>query len=118
MLLAAGEAVWFLFRVLLVCGIYLFAKHAASTGRMRPVKHYAFAIGGALFLALYAWSGYGTHSETDDDGDPLYGRGGGIVQDFEPTSAQRNAHGVRLFIIVLIPALIGTYRGNEAAQTK
>ena len=60
---------------------------------------------GASVIALMVWAGYGTYTE---DADPLFG-GGTTVVDFVPTAIERDLVGSRVFIDLLLPALVGTY---------
>lgn len=60
---------------------------------------------GATVIALMVWAGYGTHTE---DADPLFG-GGTTVVDFVPTAVERDLVGSRVFVDLLLPALLGTY---------
>jgi hypothetical protein len=101
-------------RIWLVYIAFNMARHFAGTGSASPARAYLWTIGVPAFLALMAWSTYGTHTE---EADPLYG-GGDVVQDFEPTPRQRNHHGMRVFFYFSIPALAGTYIGLRDRRTR
>jgi len=60
---------------------------------------------GASVITLMLWAGYGTHTE---DVDPLFG-GGTTVVDFVPAAVERDLVEPRVFVDLLLSALVGTY---------
>ena len=112
-----GGAFWDAFGIVLRVGVgvlaWLAARHFATEyepiAKGSPVLAYgrvAFACGVIAFLA---WGSYGTHRE---DVDPLFG-GGEILQDFEPTSQERNKHGLVIFLATFTIAAHGTWYGRN-----
>ena len=98
--------VWIL-RGLILYVAFAGARRLVADGRASPGRAYVATFAIVSFLTLIAWSTYGTHTE---DADPIYG-GGDTVVDFDPTPAQRNWHGLRVFFFLAIPAFTGTYFG-------
>jgi hypothetical protein len=66
---------------------------------------------GVTVIALMVWAGYGTHTE---DADPLFG-GGETVVDFVPPAVERDLIGSRIFVDLLLPALLGAYFARRKA---
>lgn len=64
---------------------------------------------GISILTIASWAGLGTHLENSD---PLFG-GGDTVVDFIPTAVERSNHAINIFFSLLIPAVIGVYRGRN-----
>jgi hypothetical protein len=96
--------------------IFLSYRWGHSTGQewgSQKWKNYcavAFQIGVfCLFLALT----YGTHWEPDSAWDPTDVGGGEVVQDFTPTSKQRNEYGLEHLLTFEIAALFGVYKRNK-----
>jgi hypothetical protein len=96
--------VW-IFRGLILYAAFTGARRLVADGYASPSRAYIATFGVVLFLTLIAWSTYG--AETDDDD---YGRADTVVA-FNPTLAQRNRHGLRVFFFLAIPAFTGTYFG-------
>jgi hypothetical protein len=69
-------------------------------------------------VATFSWATYGTHTETGPDYDPVTGGDVETVEDFKPTSQQRNEHGLTEFLIFEIAVLFGTYKGLKLPAIK
>lgn len=89
----------------LVVGAYFAGQHFATTYK-EGWKNYLVVFYGIGILTLISWAGLGQHVE---DADPVFG-GGEVVQDFVPTAVERANHAINIFVVLLVPALIGMYR--------
>ncbi len=69
-------------------------------------------------VATFGWATYGTHTERGPDYDPVTGGDVETVEDFKPTSQQRNEHGLAEFLIFEIAALFGAYKGLKSPAIK
>jgi hypothetical protein len=107
---------WHWGRFLVIAIAYLASKKLAEDLlRHKPIWEYMlWVFYSATVIALVVWSGYGTHTE---DADPLFG-GGTTVVDFVPTEVERDLVGSRLFLDLLIPALLGAYLSSRAFAGK
>jgi len=103
---AVFDALFLLFRTLAVYWVFSFSRSLASNSKCRRLKAYLWAIGVSGFIALMCWSSYGTHTE----GDPVPG-GLETVVDFVPTYAERNKHGIFIFVAIGLTSLVGTHMG-------
>jgi hypothetical protein len=102
-------------RAILVCISYGLAKHfVVEMKTLSKWKAYFKIILAAVIVSLFFMSTYGTHSEPSpsDEYDGIFGSGE-TVEDFKPTRAERYEYGIIMFIVLLIPALIGTNKGLE-----
>jgi hypothetical protein len=104
---AVLQALSLLVRVFIVYCVFAASKRLASGSKCHRAKACAWAVGASSFLAFLSWQAYGTPFE---DPDPLYG-GGEEVVDFEPTAAQRNQHGLVIFMVLAITSVVGTHLG-------
>ena len=86
----------------LVMVSYLAGRHFATTYE-EGWKNYLLPLYAAGVLALISWARYGEHTE---DADPIRG-GGDIVVDFAPTATARADHAINIFVVLLVPSLIG-----------
>jgi hypothetical protein len=103
------------FRLFVLYLAFAFAYQLALQNTCAAWKSYLLAVASAAVLAYLSWLTYGTHTE---DSDPIFG-GGDVVDDFQPTSHQREQHALFVFAFLVIPAIGGTFFGRrEAAQTK
>ena len=68
-------------------------------------------------LATYSWATYGTHTEEGPDYEPVMGGDVETVEDFKPTTQQRNEHGLSEFLIFEIAALFGAHKGLKSPPT-
>jgi len=68
-----------------------------------------------VIAVIYAFS-YGAHTESGDNYDGLWDHGE-TVQDFIPSPKERNTQGVKIFIVLLVPILAGTYTGLRSNNT-
>lgn len=97
-----------LFFASVIVAFYMMGK--ISVDYFKPQwKAYLAVITAVSILSLISWASYGTHTE---DADPLFG-GGEVVIDFEATRKERNEHLLKVFLTLVIPALIGVYRGHR-----
>lgn len=93
---------------LIVIGAYVLPRDAVKK-TSRPSWHlYLDVIAIIAFLSVIIAAGYGTVIE---GGDPLYG-GGEEVAIVDVTMDMQIEHGLYFFLILVIPAVIGVYRGN------
>lgn len=109
-----GKALWgaagTLFSAILLFWIYQFARTLfASTvpkSSGQRIKDYLYCMVVAAFIALTGWNSYGWHYEGDDDS-------GEYVQDFKPTKQERNEHGVKVFLVFLVPVWLGVTHAHN-----
>jgi hypothetical protein len=104
-----GAAVLPIVRIFFVFAVFGIAVAGASQKCSPAWKAYGGAVAAAGVLAVVAHQSYGTHTE---DADPMFG-GGEVVEDFTPTSHERNKWGWTVFIFIAIPALTGTFVGRR-----
>ena len=95
-------------KAVIVIGAFYFGRHMGKTYKEKW-KNYSVVLGFILLLSFTMWSSYGTHTE---DADPLRG-GGEVITDFEPTDTERNEYGLTMFFVLLIPAILGVYKGQK-----
>jgi hypothetical protein len=93
---------------------YRVAFELSKSSKRKGWEKYSAALLSVLVLSFLMMSIYGTHVE---DADPLYG-GGDTVVDFEPTSEERWAHGSKLFLMAVIPALYGVYQSQRKGKSQ
>jgi hypothetical protein len=83
------------------------ARCMADASSVPPWKVYAGAFIAAVVLSVMASAILGTH---DEDGDPIYGAGTRVI-DRNTTSREREAHGWKVFTLIVIPSLVGVRLG-------
>jgi hypothetical protein len=110
-----GTVFFFYLRVLAIGFVYIMAKflvlgyrrkESSAPDIVAKIICYATCVIVVAVVGFFAWGGYGTH--TEGEGEDRY-----EAVDFVPTPKQRNTHGAKVFLAVLMPALLGVYRGFE-----
>lgn len=73
-------------------------------------RNYLLVLYAVGILSLISWSNLGIHVE---NADPLFG-GGETVTDFIPKPEEGSNHAIKVFLILLIPAIYGVYKKRNA----
>ena len=90
-----------------VVGFFV-AKHAATESRGAAWKTYIQALCAAVLVTvIFAFT----------DGQPSRDFDGNWIEGYEVTDKARVEHALLMFIILLVPALFGVYRGHAARRT-
>lgn len=109
---ALGDAIGILVRIGGGMLVWFTARHFATEyeplARASAVRAYSRVAIVCAIAAFFAWATYGTHVE---DADPLFG-GGDVVADFTPSASERDRHGIVTFLVLLVLAGHGTWRGR------
>jgi heme/copper-type cytochrome/quinol oxidase subunit 4 len=108
------KAIYLLIRFFIIFLAFAVARHFAKESKRAHWKVYLLTFVIIIGLALLSSYTLGTHIE---DSDPLYG-GGETVTDYESTYEQRIKHGIFIFTVLIIPALIGSYKGLQKRNYK
>jgi len=103
------QALYFLFRAYIAYMVFVIARHLTKQSTSPRWLAYLWTLAVVMGFTLVSWYTYGTHVENDD---PIHG-GGETIIDFVSTDEERNKHGVFIFTALLVPSLIGTYKGLE-----
>jgi hypothetical protein len=111
---AVAEAFVILVRIGVGVLVWKVARHFATedepTAKTSPVVAYGRVAFACAVFAVIAWSNYGTEVEPDDD--PLRGSGTRVTV-FEPSDAERNRHGLTVFLVTFVLAGHGTWSGRK-----
>lgn len=104
-------------RALLIFLAYTLAKFLTEKGKSNSLWKVYIKTTVAIFLiVLFLMAKHGTHTEYPDGWDGGLYEHGETVQDFEPTNVQRYSYGLTMFIVFLIPALMGTTKGFNSRK--
>ena len=94
---------------------FAMAYFAYRCGRIVPehfkskLKCFAIILGIAALFGFMSYSDLGSYVE---DGDPLFG-GGEVIQEYEPTNAERLESGVKIFVILGALLTLGALYGFQ-----
>jgi uncharacterized membrane protein HdeD (DUF308 family) len=101
------QAVYLLLRSGIIYMAFLLSRDSATRSKSPRWRLYFWAVLVSIGLAVFSSVMLGTHVEGSD---PIYD-GGDTVVDYEPTNEQRVKRGLFTFTLLVVPILIGIYKG-------